>query len=164
MCIHVGLFSIVVGMDKQLILSHMDRGFSQRETANALSVSRSALLYWIKKYDIKWMNQREKYSADVLSQWLRGTHNGTRGKKTKVLVRVVRQWVLDRDNHRCSICGIGEWMKNPLTLEVDHIDGNHKNNRPENLRALCPNCHSQTETYKAKNSGNGRPYFRENHR
>jgi hypothetical protein len=43
-----------------------------------------------------------------------------------------------------------------LVLQVDHIDGNAGNNMPDNLRLLCPNCHSQTDTFAAKNKGNGR--------
>lgn len=56
----------------------------------------------------------------------------------------------------CSVCGIKEWNGAPIVLEVDHIDGIWFNNSPDNLRALCPNCHSQTETFKNKNNGNGR--------
>jgi hypothetical protein len=52
----------------------------------------------------------------------------------------------------CSGCGLGEsWMGKELRLEVDHIDGNYLNCLIDNLRYLCPNCHSQTGTYKAKN-------------
>lgn len=56
----------------------------------------------------------------------------------------------------CSICKIKYWNDKPITLELDHIDGNHSNNILNNVRLLCPNCHSQTSTYKSKNRGNGR--------
>jgi hypothetical protein len=48
---------------------------------------------------------------------------------------------------RCYNCGIKEWMDNPLSLHLDHINGENTDNRLANLRLLCPNCHSQTSTY-----------------
>lgn len=51
----------------------------------------------------------------------------------------------------CEKCGQGpSWNGAPLTLQLDHIDGNPTNNRLENLRVLCPNCHTQTPTYGSK--------------
>ncbi|MFJ4686089.1 HNH endonuclease signature motif containing protein [Streptomyces sp. NPDC088789] len=52
---------------------------------------------------------------------------------------------------RCALCGIGPvWLGDPLPLEVDHIDGQWRNNRIENLRLLCPNCHSTTASYRGR--------------
>lgn len=49
---------------------------------------------------------------------------------------------------KCEICGcLNVWNDMPITLHLDHINGNHFDNRIENLRILCPNCHSQTETF-----------------
>jgi 5-methylcytosine-specific restriction endonuclease McrA len=54
--------------------------------------------------------------------------------------------------YKCAICGnIGEWFGLPLTLQIDHINGDHTDNSLENLRFLCPNCHSQTVTFAGKN-------------
>jgi len=47
----------------------------------------------------------------------------------------------------CNVCGIKDWMNKSLTLQVDHINGNNKDNRKENLQFICPNCHSQTDTF-----------------
>lgn len=53
----------------------------------------------------------------------------------------------------CEICGqLPEWNNKPLVLQLDHINGDHNDNRLENLRILCPNCHTQTETFSNKKS------------
>ncbi|MFC8063005.1 HNH endonuclease [Streptomyces sp. NPDC057293] len=50
--------------------------------------------------------------------------------------------------YSCETCGnTGEWLGRPITLQIDHIDGNWRDNRRENLRYLCPNCHALTETW-----------------
>ena len=56
--------------------------------------------------------------------------------------------------YKCSECGISEWNGKPLSLHLDHINGKHNDHRIENLRFLCPNCHSQTDTYADKNQKN----------
>ena len=51
--------------------------------------------------------------------------------------------------NKCEGCGITEWMGKPITLQLHHINGNHSDNRLENLQILCPNCHALTDNYCA---------------
>ena len=61
--------------------------------------------------------------------------------------RLVRRLVRLGRPYACAGCGIAEWCGKPLALHLDHVNGVHNDNRHENLRFLCPNCHSQTDTY-----------------
>jgi hypothetical protein len=70
--------------------------------------------------------------------------------------RSIRSYLTHLVGNKCSCCGISEHNGKPITFEVDHIDGNSEDNRKENVCLICPNCHSQTDTYKGKNRGNGR--------
>lgn len=63
--------------------------------------------------------------------------------------------VNEEQNNSCLICGISEWNGKPITLELDHIDGNSSNNVRENVRLLCPNCHSQTDNWRGRNINKG---------
>lgn len=76
--------------------------------------------------------------------------NGTAGHSaTKTYIEKERGKI-------CSCCGLTSWLGSPITLELEHINGDSDNHSLDNVCLLCPNCHSQTPTYKAKNKGNGR--------
>jgi len=53
--------------------------------------------------------------------------------------------------YKCNICNLTVWNNKPIVLELDHIDGDKKNNTLSNLRLVCPNCHSQTPTFRGRN-------------
>ncbi len=81
--------------------------------------------------------------------------------KTKVITKIEngkckqsqtqRRYLIETRGNGCKFCSISKWLGKNLVLQVDHIDGNPDNNFPDNLRLLCPNCHSQTPTYKGGN-------------
>jgi hypothetical protein len=83
-------------------------------------------------------------------------------KDTDSLTHIrLKRFLIEVNGHMCQICKLDSWMNQKIPIEMDHIDGNNANNDLGNLRLLCPNCHAQTPTYKAKNKGNGRAYRRE---
>jgi hypothetical protein len=68
--------------------------------------------------------------------------------------RLLRAGLLD---NRCQRCGIAKWHGNPLSLELHHVNGVGWDNRLENLALLCPNCHSQTDSWGGRNSERSSP-------
>jgi hypothetical protein len=86
-----------------------------------------------------------------IEQWLSGALTG-HSLKTLQVKRWVKNYLIEIRGNKCEICEISSWNGKNLTLQCDHIDGNAANTTPENLRIICPNCHSQTETYGNKGS------------
>lgn len=66
----------------------------------------------------------------------------------KIKLRLLKNKIKE---NKCEECGITEWNGQKINFELDHVDGDRTNHKLENLKILCPNCHSQTETFRAKN-------------
>lgn len=100
---------------------------------------------------------------EKIKLWLEGKHNGMRGKTSTAYW--IKYYLKKERGNKCEQCGWGEENKhtNLVPIELDHIDGDFTNNAIKNLRLLCPNCHSLTESYKGGNKNKGRPrskYYR----
>jgi Zn finger protein HypA/HybF involved in hydrogenase expression len=70
------------------------------------------------------------------------------GSISKLRGRLIKEGVKE---HRCESCKLTEWLGQPIPLELDHINGINTDNRIENLKVLCPNCHAQTPNYRGRN-------------
>lgn len=92
--------------------------------------------------------QREFQFNERLTAWLNTGKYFTN--------KTLRKFLTHLYGHKCAVCGISSWNDKPIVLEVEHIDGNSENCEKSNVCLICPNCHSQTPTYKGKNVGKGR--------
>lgn len=108
-------------------------------------------------YKERYKERYKKCSAESKAKmlWNKGKHPETNftyggGGQHKIALTKER-------GHACEVCKLSEWNGVPITLELEHTDGDTKNNTRENLRLMCPNCHSQTPTWRRrKTSGNGK--------
>lgn len=112
------------------------------------------------------INKRSKYCSNkcqkeyqyktYINKWKNNQINGMRGEYQ--ISSYIKTYLFNKYSNKCARCGWGEVNKytNKIPLEIEHIDGNYKNNVEENLILLCPNCHALTSTYKGANLNKGR--------
>lgn len=97
------------------------------------------------QYDAQQASQ--KYTLEEIM-----VENSTYTNTTKFKERLIRENIIP---YECALCGLkDEWNGKKLVLQLDHVNGKHNDHRKENLRFLCPNCHSQTQTFSGKNKNN----------
>ena len=94
----------------------------------------------------KGINKKHNGSKIPTDEILEGKH--PQYQTNKLRKRLIKEGIKEA---KCEECGIVDWNGKPVSFELDHIDGNSRNHLLSNLRILCPNCHSQTETYRARN-------------
>lgn len=115
------------------------------EAAELLGINRKTVQRVAWTHDVEPLGGRRSNHDRIL--------NTVRTQRTPHIMRYVKKHNLLP--YVCVGCrNEGSWQGRDLVLELDHIDGDCLNNRLENLRWLCPNCHSQTDTYKNKKRDN----------
>lgn len=105
------------------------------------------LIKFVKENNVNTSHFRKSAPSTLASRLIKGNRHicGTDIKKYLITKNLVL--------NECSICKLPPiWNNKPLIFHLDHINGDHFDNRIENLRLLCPNCHTQTDTYTGKNT------------
>lgn len=130
------------------------RGFSSKEKRKEINEKVSKKLLGRKpKNHIyspeKWKQIKEKRDATYNQKIIESDYNTLSEER-------LRKRVILEQNKKCNKCGSSEWLGQELTFELEHKDGNHHNNKRENVEALCPNCHSLSPTWRGKNKKNNK--------
>lgn len=105
--------------------------------------------------------QQEFHRKEKIKNWLETQEIPFNGKSFQTFHgKWLRDYFMEKQDKKCLICGISDWNNKPITFILDHIDGNSTNNKESNLRLICPNCDSQNPTFKGRNLGRGRDYWK----
>ena len=128
------------------------------------SKSRNEIFFKLKLrnsgYAFQILNRRLKIDSVDISHFIKGGEtNNVKIKDENVYIenssyRHIRRRFFDDKivEYKCSVCNLlPTWNNLSLNLQLDHINGNRYDNRKENLRWICPNCHTQTKTFSSKN-------------
>lgn len=143
-------------IDEAALIEAVEKCNSVAEVMRYLDYSVSGVSHKIFKNKISAMGLtfkkvRKTSTPRLLEEYL--VLDGPPIKSSELKNKLLKTNVLE---YKCSMsyCGISDWHGQKISLQLDHIDGNRRNNQLENLRLLCPNCHTQTETWGFKKGHN----------
>ena len=134
-------------MDKEKIIEACKSSFTMAEAARKLGIPHTTFKRYAISLGVYKANQGQKGSYRPTST-LEDVFSGKVSIKSGTLrIRLIQEGYKE---NKCEECGINEWNGKMLVLELDHKNGNHNDNHLENLQILCPNCHSQTPTFRGR--------------
>ena len=119
----------------------------------------SECLYCYTEFKYNKYHKRGKYCSNTCSASHKSAQHKQRWYDNEVTPErsTIRKYLTEDRGYNCELCVLGEmWNGKPITLHVDHIDGNPADSSPANTRLLCPNCHSQSPYQGNANKGRGR--------
>ena len=121
------------------VQAYYDVGHSITECQHRFGFARKTFYDAVLRGDVVTRPQAMPLEALLVA----GTHRGRENLKARIIGAGLK-------DGSCEECGIAEWRGRPLSMALHHVNGDGRDNRLENLRLLCPNCHSQTENFAGK--------------
>jgi HNH endonuclease len=130
--------------DWDMVQRFYDEGHSVVECLERFGMARASFVAAVRRGAIR-TRPRRKPIEELLRPDVTRSH---------LRLRLVADGLKDA---RCERCGLTEWLGKPAPLQLHHVNGDGRDNRPENLQILCANCHSQTDSWGGRNLGKVRP-------
>jgi 5-methylcytosine-specific restriction endonuclease McrA len=144
-------------IDKKMFIDICKNENSMAKAANVLGLHFNTFKKYALKYECYITNQSGKgLKKDIKKRIQNIEEYSTRASVRKMILKE------NLIEYECRICKINTWNNEKLSLHLDHINGKNSDHRLENLRWLCPNCHSQTNSYTGRNKNEHFPRFSRN--
>jgi hypothetical protein len=135
---------------KEEVVKLLENGLSRPKVCDLIGCTYKQLLYALILWNLIHLGNQGRASFErerkPIEHWL--VLNGPKISSCRLKLLL---WEFGLKEKKCEGCGITEWQGKPAPLELDHINGVKRDNRIDNLRILCPNCHAQTLTYCINN-------------